>query len=198
MFNKCWLSFEVLIVLLGLSSALKYRLELENEEIFTPCPNQPSNVKDVTEFFDFSELQTKEVGNKIIVSGNVTSKWNYDPTDRLEGTATAFRFDRREWVNSLISVFFIDVCSDLYNKEKHWYKFWTKHIVNIKDVKNKCVLNSTKFIHETFAVDMNINVPIFAPEGRHKIVYIVKPIDNNNLIRDPILCFEVIGEVFRA
>ncbi|KAH8263241.1 hypothetical protein KR044_006434, partial [Drosophila immigrans] len=197
-FNRCWFSFEVLILLLGLASAMKYRLRLENEEIFTPCRNQPSNVKDIDEFFDFSEFQTKEVGDIIMVSGNLTSKWKYDPTDRLEASAKILRFERREWIPTIFSMTVYNLCSVLYDKRQHWYAYWTKYVVNAMDVKSKCLLNGTKFIHKPFAVDLHINLPVISPEGRHKLVIIIKTIDKQGKLRDPILCFDIIGDVTRS
>ncbi|KAH8263417.1 hypothetical protein KR044_008758 [Drosophila immigrans] len=191
-FNKCELSLKLLILLLGLASAFKYRLDLENEDVFSDCPNQPSNVKGIREFFDFSELQTRQDGNKIMVSGNLTSMWDYDPTDRIEGTITVFRYERREWMNTLISISFEDICSDLYNEEKHFYKFWTKHVVNVKDLKDKCFLNGTKFIHEEFVVDTRMDTLV--PAGQHKAVVKIMSFDKNKKIRDPIMCFEIEGD----
>ncbi|KAH8302354.1 hypothetical protein KR044_005487, partial [Drosophila immigrans] len=196
--NKCWPSFAVLILLLGIASAVKYRFEIENEEIFTPCAHQPSNVKDITEFIDFSEFQTHTVGKKMRVSGNLTSKWNYDPTDYIEGTGKVLRFERREWVNTMLSVSFNHICSDLFDKEKHWYKFWTKHLINEEEAKLNCFLNGTRFIHEPFELDITIDVPVVLPIGVHKLVVIFKAVNKNRQVREPILCFEIMGESFKS
>ncbi|KAH8392197.1 hypothetical protein KR215_002946 [Drosophila sulfurigaster] len=197
-FYKYYLSFKVLILVLGVASGRNYRLELENEEIFTTCKKQSANFKDFTDLIDFSELTLQEIGDKVQVSGNATSKWNYDPTDHLEASVTVFRFDRREWQNTLISMVLKDFCKVLYDEQQEWYRDWTKHIVNANDVKDKCLLNGTKLIHETFTVDMILNVPIIGPEGRHKLVIMIKVIDKNQKVRNPILCTEIIGEVFRV
>ncbi|XP_060666323.1 uncharacterized protein LOC132798471 isoform X1 [Drosophila nasuta] len=196
--NKCQLFFEVLILLLGTANAVHYRLVPENEEIYTACPNQPSNVKHITEFFDVSELQTKDVGDKILVSGNVTSTWNFNPTDHIIGSAKMYRYDRREWDNAFYSISFTDLCSEIFDERKHLYKFWMKHVVNLQDIKAKCVLRGVKFIHEPFALDMNIDIAAIVPTGRHKVVLILKTIDKEGQIREPTMCLEIIGEVIKG
>ncbi|KAH8302353.1 hypothetical protein KR044_005486 [Drosophila immigrans] len=197
-FNNHWTTFQVLI-LVGLASAVKYRFENANEEIFTPCVRQPSNVKDITDLFDFSEFQTNNDGEKLIVSGNLTSRWNYDPTDRIEGTATVYRFERREWVNTLFKISYKDLCTALFDKEKHWYKLWTKYLINAEEVKLNCFLNgvSSQLIHEPFELDLQAEVPVFVPSGVHKLEIVFKAINAEEKVRDPILCFEIIGESFK-
>ncbi|KAH8377001.1 hypothetical protein KR093_002668 [Drosophila rubida] len=197
MFNKCLLAFEVLILLQGFATAVNYRFEIENEEIMTPCQNQPSNVKDITEFFDMSEIQTKDAGGKIIVSGNLTSKFNFQLTDRIQGTGKVYRYERREWVPSLFSMSVQDVCSVLYDERQHWYRFWTQHVLNVKDIKSKCVLNGTKIIHEQFEVDLNVDLPLVTPAGQHKLVIVIEVVDEFGKVREPTLCFEILGELIR-
>ncbi|KAH8391725.1 hypothetical protein KR215_000693 [Drosophila sulfurigaster] len=196
--NKCQLFFEVLILFLGTASAIHYRLVAENEEIYTACPNQPSNVKHITEFVDVSELQTKDVGDKILVSGNVTSTWNFNPTDRIIGSAKMYRYDRREWDTAFYSISFTDLCSEIFDVRKHVYKFWMQYVVNLQDIKDKCVLRGVKFIHEPFALDMNIDINAIVPTGRHKAVVILKTIDKEGKIREPTMCLEIIGELIKG
>ncbi|XP_060665616.1 uncharacterized protein LOC132797854 [Drosophila nasuta] len=190
--------FKVLILWLDFASAYNYRLTLENEEIFTTCSHQPSNVLAASNFFDFSELHTKEIGDKIEISGNVTSIWNYEPTDRLQVSITGLHYERGEWINSLLSMNVYDCCSLLYDKNQHWYKIWTQYITNAEDVKDKCFLNGTKLIHKTFILDMNINIKVLIPEGRYKVVVIMKAIDKRQKARNPIVCMEFLGDVKRS
>ncbi|XP_062142846.1 uncharacterized protein LOC133850702 [Drosophila sulfurigaster albostrigata] len=190
--------FKALILCLDFASAYNYRLILENEEIFTTCSHQPSNVLAASNFFDLSELHTKEIGDKIEVSGNVTSIWNYEPTDRLQASITGLRYERGEWINALLSMNVHDVCSLLYDKRQYWYKFWTQYITNVEDVKDKCFLNGTKLIHKTFIYDININIITLIPEGRYKVVVIIKAIDKRQKVRNPIFCIEILGDVKRS
>ncbi|KAH8392429.1 hypothetical protein KR215_008250 [Drosophila sulfurigaster] len=195
--NKRWLFFEVVILLLGVTTAVHYRVEFENEDLFSPCAHLSEKVKDIQEFLDFSELQIKEVDNKLMVSGNMSSNWDYDPTDRLETISTLYRFERREWVNTVISARFNNMCDELFDERKQWYLFWTNHVINIDDVRNTCFLKGSKFIHETFTTDGGMDLQLMVPQGRHKLVVLIKAIDKNYTVRYPILCFEIIGEIIR-
>ncbi|XP_034100279.2 uncharacterized protein LOC117565338 [Drosophila albomicans] len=114
-----------------------------------------------------------------MISGNISSNWNYDPTDRLETTSTLYRFERREWVNTVISARFNDLCNELFDERKQWYMFWTKHVINIDDVKKTCFLKGSKFIHKTFTTDGGTDLQLIVPQGRHKLVVLIKPIDKN-------------------
>ncbi|XP_051858864.1 uncharacterized protein LOC127565247 [Drosophila albomicans] len=146
----------------------------------------------MTDLFDFSQVTLQEIGDKVQVSGNATSKWNYDPTDHLEASVTVLYFYRREWVNTLISMVFKDFCNVIYDEKQEVYRIWSKYR------KDKCLLNGTKFIYETFTVDMMLKVPMIGPEGRHKVIIMVKAIDINQMVRNPIFCTEIIGEVIRV
>ncbi|XP_034100001.2 uncharacterized protein LOC117565138 isoform X2 [Drosophila albomicans] len=124
-----------------LVSGFKYKLILENEEIFTPCINKLPNVVDLPELFDISEFHTKEDGDELTVSGNMTSKWNYDSTDRIDGFVTLYRYERREWVATLYSMTVKDVCSVIYDDKQYWYELWTKHIISSKNVRENCLMS---------------------------------------------------------
>ncbi|KAH8378275.1 hypothetical protein KR093_010486 [Drosophila rubida] len=193
-----WISLKVLILLLGLARAIRYRFDAENDEIFTRCPNKPSNIRTITDIFDFSEFNIKDNGGKFILSGKLTSLWNYDPTDTLHGSIIAFRYERREWVSTVLSIFFNDMCVDLYNEQKYWYKFWTKFVVNLEDVKSKCLINGTTFIHEPFQLNFGSDVPIMVPEGRYKVVIVFKLFDKERNERNTSICTEIIGELTKA
>ncbi|XP_060666672.1 uncharacterized protein LOC132798731 [Drosophila nasuta] len=180
-----------------LVSGFKYKLILENEEIFTPCINKLPNVVDLPELFDISEFHTKEDGDELTVSGNMTSKWNYEPTDRIDGFVTLYRYERREWVATLYSMTVKDVCSVIYDDKQYWYELWTKHIISSKNVRENCLMSGAKFIYEPFVVDIHIDIKAVVPLGRNKFVIYLKAFDKDLNVRDPMLCLEIIGDVIR-
>jgi len=66
------------------SSAYKYKTIIQNDEVFDDCPNQPGGVLNVHGFFDFSELNFRLEGEKVILSGNLTTVWDVRPTDIIQ------------------------------------------------------------------------------------------------------------------
>lgn len=95
---------------------------------------------------------------EVIVSGNATTIWNIQPTDRIKvipeifhyasrkyscltfkGTASIMRFDRGSWVATPYSVNVLNLCPILHVKNDFWYAAWIKHVVNAEQIQNKCL-----------------------------------------------------------
>ncbi|KAM8716333.1 hypothetical protein ACLKA7_003246 [Drosophila subpalustris] len=194
-----WLLLQ-LTILTGLahySSALKYRFVPENDDIFSACPNQPKNVLDLNGLFDLSEIQFNLASGFVMVSGNVTSVWNIQPSDRIEVSLELQRFDRGEWIKTIRSINVFNFCAVLYDENQYWYKFWTKNVVNSKDVKSKCLSPGTKLVHEMFKVDMTFDLSGPSMNGLHKVVFRYKAINAMQHERDTSICLEILGEMSR-
>ncbi|EDW67110.1 uncharacterized protein [Drosophila virilis] len=187
----------ILILLEGQSSAIKYKFNPENEDIFTDCPNKPSNVLNVSGLFDTSESTFKTDFVSVRFSGNLTCVWNIQPGDRIQVSFVLNRFDRGTWQPTVFSIMVPDLCSALYDEEQYWYKYWSKYIINKEQVKDKCILPGTKFIHETFDLDILFETQGFPLNGQHKLVHIFKAFGANGVERNTSICFEIIGEIQR-
>lgn len=86
---KFLLQVQFLLTILQISSAGKFLFVIEHEEVFTSCPNQRKNVKNMSGLFDFSGLTIKmEMDSSVTVGGNCSSVWNIEKTDRIEVICT--------------------------------------------------------------------------------------------------------------
>ncbi|XP_030565266.1 uncharacterized protein LOC115765742 [Drosophila novamexicana] len=185
------------ILLARQSSAIKYKFSLENEDVFTNCPNKPSNVLNVSGLFDTSESTFKTDFVSVRFSGNLTCAWNIQPGDRIQISVQLNRFDRGSWQPTVFNMHVRDFCASLYEKEQYWYKFWSKYIINKEQVREKCILPGTKFIHEPFDVDLLLEAQGLPLIGQHKLVYTFKAFDTNGVERETSICFEMLGEFQR-
>ncbi|XP_064549144.1 uncharacterized protein LOC135435844 [Drosophila montana] len=191
--------YQVLILILfgRQSSATKYKFLLENEDIFTDCPNKPSNVHNINGVFDTSEGTFETDFVTVLFTGNLTCVWNIQPGDRIQMTFEIKRFDRGSWQPTVFNINVRDFCSSLYEEEQYWYKYWSKYIINKEQVREKCILPGTKFIHEPFNVDLLFEARGLTLIGRHKLVYTFKAFDTNGVERETSICLEILGEFQR-
>lgn len=66
------------------SRALRYIFDPEFDDFFDDCHNSASNVINIHELCDLSELTFMREDDKMSVVGNVTIKWNIQLGDRIE------------------------------------------------------------------------------------------------------------------
>lgn len=61
-----------------------YVAALKDSDIFYPCENHPENVLDINGLFDFSDFHSEfDENGVVIVSGNITTVWDIEPTDLI-------------------------------------------------------------------------------------------------------------------
>lgn len=75
----------VLQTMVELACGAKAKFIPQNEEIFTDCPNQPSNVLNVEGLFDFTYVEMKmNEEYDVIGKGNATTIWNIEKNDQVQ------------------------------------------------------------------------------------------------------------------
>ncbi|KAH8360932.1 hypothetical protein KR200_011852, partial [Drosophila serrata] len=86
MFQRSRLPKQILILLkiVSLSLAILYEFEFEDDEVFTKCLDTPDGFKDKHGLFDFTNFSFEMGAEGVVVSGNFTSVWDVEPTDRIE------------------------------------------------------------------------------------------------------------------
>jgi len=94
LFRVVLVSFVFLIIFIGLSKAYIYKGTCEDDEVFNDCQNQPDGVLNVHGLFNFSEYKYELSGEEIFASGNLTSIWNIQPSDRVQVIFQSFLFIR--------------------------------------------------------------------------------------------------------
>lgn len=108
-----------------------------------------------------------------------------------------FRFDRGEWMKTLYRLTVRDLCNKLHDEKQHWYSCWSKHIINLNDVKDKCFNPGTKLVYEPYVVDISFNFDGPPMNGRHKIILRLKAFDTLMRERDTSICVAILGEMSR-
>ncbi|XP_023179116.1 uncharacterized protein LOC111605018 [Drosophila hydei] len=190
-------AFLFLILFARQASALKYLFVPEDDDFFADCPKSSSNVLNVHGMADMSKLTLARNNGKISISGNSTMIWNIKPGDRIEMVGKLYQFVRGKWLQTPFSMTVPDSCPLLYDKPQYWYKYWTRHIINAEDIKDKCFYPGTKLIHEPFDVNVVMQFTGLPLSGRYKIVTTFKAFDQKNVQRDTSICIEVFGEFER-
>ncbi|XP_030381246.1 uncharacterized protein LOC115629070 [Scaptodrosophila lebanonensis] len=178
--------------------AVKYDYLLEYEEIFVDCREPPENSLNIHGLFDISNVSLNFNGDFVHVTGNFTSIWDVEPTDRIALSVQTFQYKRGNWEPTFFSYNIGDFCSRMYGPDEHWYDFWTKHIIN--DVKSKCINTpGTLLILEEYDVNVSFDIRVAGPSlaGLYAIVAKFEAIDKYNRKRPTTICFEVRGEVVK-
>ncbi|XP_030080420.1 uncharacterized protein LOC111605043 [Drosophila hydei] len=176
------------------SRALRYIFDPEFDDFFDDCHNSASNVINIHELCDLSELTFMREDDKMSVVGNVTIKWNIQLGDRIEASFQLFRFDRINWQQTPFGMTVHNFCPILFDEPQYWYKYWTKYIINKEEVKEKCFYSGSKLIHEPFTISMIFDFTGLPLHGRYKIVTTVKAFNSENVEREISACFEVEGK----
>ncbi|XP_068146858.1 uncharacterized protein [Drosophila tropicalis] len=188
--------FTLLLYQLTIVLATDYELLLEDPDIFSPCTEGVPGSVGIGEIFDLSQIEYNQDSDVIHVSGNATTTWDIQPTDRIAGSFAIFHNERGNWEPTVFSMSTQDFCSSMYNADSYWYKSWTKHITNKNEVQSKC-LNTpgTLLVHEPFDVQLVIYNVRGSAQGRYKVVVTLEAFDEKNMRRETSLCFEIRGEV---
>ncbi|XP_062135820.1 uncharacterized protein LOC133845376 [Drosophila sulfurigaster albostrigata] len=185
--------FAVAIGVLSFTNAHRYNLEFEDDELFSDCSNQPESVLNIHGLFNLTEWTIERPQDNLKCSGNFTTVWNIQKTDRIQASLDLFRYERREWVPTLYRIKTPHLCSILFDKNQYWYPIWIQHVTNIEEVKDKCLnVPGTKYIHETFDMHLEIENKMGNIDGQHKLQFELKAFDQFERMRPTSICFAMI------
>ncbi|KAH8332507.1 hypothetical protein KR074_004464 [Drosophila pseudoananassae] len=191
----------VLFALVDQYDSGNYELVLSDEEIFSECQGMDAIFKNISYMFDFSHFNSTLRPDGMAVEGNLTVVWNIHPGDRIELAMQLLYMDRGTWQPTVFSINTKDFCKIMYDKRQFWYKFWTKHILNVDVIKDRCLtVPGTYIIMDPYLLVLVASTQStgMLREGRYKTRIIFRAFDpfNSNERTDPV-CFEVRGEVFK-
>ncbi|XP_062123270.1 uncharacterized protein LOC133836697 [Drosophila sulfurigaster albostrigata] len=179
--------------LANFSSTAKFKTTIFDDYVYGACDNQPENVLNINTAFDTSEFIIKNDVDNVTLSGNLTSRWNIQKTDRLEGIFQLHYLDHGSWQPTMYSIRIKNVCAVMFDKNQHWYKAWTSHIINIDDVKDNCVnVPGAKLIHEPFELvfifDLRTQIDT---NGLYRLFIAISAYDELSRKRDTSICFTI-------
>ncbi|KAH8295047.1 hypothetical protein KR018_006310 [Drosophila ironensis] len=187
------LSAFVLLNLIHHSVETIYEIEIEDDNIFSACVDNPQEFSSIHKLFNLSELKTEVCEDGINVSGNISFVSDIQATDRVEALASVFRFDRGNWIQTVLNIKYVDFCSSFMDKKQYFYDLWTKHIINHEEVKTSCPSPRVKSIMETFVFKSQISFGVQLNPGRYKCRFLYTIVDKNNQIRGKKICSEFRG-----
>ncbi|XP_060651497.1 uncharacterized protein LOC132788183 [Drosophila nasuta] len=181
--------FAVAIGILSFTKAHRYKIEFEDDELFSDCPNQRESVLNIHGLLNLTEWTIDRPQDSLQFSGNFTTVWNIQKTDRIQGSLDVFKYERREWVPTIYKMRALNFCSILFDKNQYWYRVWGQHVTNLEEVKDKCFKPGTKYMHETFEMYLDFENRMQNVEGEHKIQFELKAFDEFNRMRPTSICF---------
>ncbi|XP_034127190.1 uncharacterized protein LOC117583114 isoform X2 [Drosophila guanche] len=133
----------------------------------------------------------------VTLAGSMTSVWNIQPEDRVEMDLALLYFDRGNWQPTVFSLKSKDFCKSMYDEKQFWYKVWTGHVTNSKDVKDKCVHPGTKLEIEQYVLSLTTAVPGQLRSGRYRAQLSFNAFPQGETKRPPSICFEVVGDLLK-
>ncbi|KAH8309008.1 hypothetical protein KR059_004943 [Drosophila kikkawai] len=211
--------YQLLIVLqfICYSTEVEYEFLMEDGTFYNECKDLPGALS-MEDFLDMTNLNRTLVEDGIQFSGNMTSVWHgLDPSDRIQMTGSVQYFDRGTWVPTILNMLVSDLCKVLYDDKQLWYKPWTSHIVNRREIEKEClmpgvrfivfafilsllvmiILLQTVFIFETYTANFRFGSGIYLKPGRYSIRLQYKAFDKFNIMRPNDICYEIRGEFFK-
>ncbi|KAH8416700.1 hypothetical protein KR222_007506 [Zaprionus bogoriensis] len=187
----------LLIACLRLSHGYHYQAKLLNEEVFDECSRPHYN--SIESLFDLSELRFRMESDVVFVSGNTTLKWAVDIKDRIEATITFFYYERFAWQQRAYVFVLKDFCKYMYEKNRFWYEFWLQHVINVDEVRDKCLsVPGTKLIHRPFELKLDLNLGFSLRSGLYKLEMTFTPFNERNIRSSAPICFEIRAELETA
>ncbi|XP_041632778.2 uncharacterized protein [Drosophila kikkawai] len=191
--------YQLLIVLqfICYSTEVEYEFLMEDGTFYNECKDLPGALS-MEDFLDMTNLNRTLVEEGIQVSGNMTSVWyGVDYSDRIQMTGSVQYFDRGTWVPTILNMLVSDLCKVLYDDKQLWYKSWSSHIVNRREIEKECLMPGTVFIFETYTANFRFGSGIYLKPGRYSIRLQYKAFDKFNIMRPNDICYEIRGEFFK-
>ncbi|KAH8309009.1 hypothetical protein KR059_004942 [Drosophila kikkawai] len=200
------------------STEVEYEFLMEDGTFYNECKDLPGALP-MDGLFDVTNLSRTLVEEGIQISGNMTSMWyGLDYSDRIQLELGTRYFDRGTWVPTILNMLVYDLCKVLYDDKQLWYKPWTSHIVNRREIEKEClmpgvrfivfafivsllimiILLQTVFIFETYTANIIFGSGIYLKPGRYSIRLQYTAYDKFNIKRPTEVCFEIRGEFFKV
>nr|NP_001014530.1 chemosensory protein B 53a [Drosophila melanogaster]AAX52701.1 chemosensory protein B 53a [Drosophila melanogaster] len=191
---------ELILILnvVHLSLQISYEFEIEDESIYSDCSDVPPGTLNISGLFDLTNYTTTITADGLSVSGNMTSVFNAQPTDRIELTGNLLFFDRGAWQPTTLNMMVRDFCAVMYDKKQLWYTDWSSHVVNRDEIKDNCIkVPGTLFLIESYNMKLVFGSGIPLGTGRYSIRVQVFAYDQKGKKRPNNVCYEVKGNFYK-
>lgn len=112
---------------------------LDDESVFSECFNTPPGYANISGLFDVSTVNFEMGPEGVHIDGHVTSTWDIQPTDRIEGRLNVVHMDRGTWQPTVLNMVCKDFCKTFLDPNQYWYNVFPKHIINKDEARQKCL-----------------------------------------------------------
>ncbi|XP_016981231.1 uncharacterized protein LOC108046167 [Drosophila rhopaloa] len=187
----------ILFEVVNLSIQVKFEFVLDDDSVYSDCSDAPPGILNIDAFFDRSNLSTIMVPQGIQMSGNITSVFNSQASDRVEMTASLLHYERGFWQPTTLNIKVKDFCAVMYDEKQLWYKPWSSHITNRKEIEDKCFSFGTVYVMENYTMELGFGSGIPLPVGRYSVRVEVYSIDKSEQRRPHGICYELIGNFYK-
>ncbi|EDX10887.1 uncharacterized protein LOC6738496 [Drosophila simulans] len=171
---------------------------LDDESVFSECFDMPPGYANISGLFDVSTINFEMGPEGVHVDGYLTSSWDIQPTDRIEGRLNVVHMDRGTWQPTVLNMVSRDFCKTFLDPNQYWYNIFPKHIINRDEARQKCLnYKGTVYFMEPYTLQMHFGLGLTLPSGRNRMVFNLVAIDENNVTRPNGICFEIEGDFFK-
>ncbi|KAH8282971.1 hypothetical protein KR054_011229 [Drosophila jambulina] len=190
-------SWKVLILLQVAGLALSARdFILDQETIFTECLDPPAGAKPFNQLVDLTNFSSKRTKNGMSISGNITTIWDVDPTDRIEASIVILKMDKKGWKATALGAQVKDFCKEMYEKNTLYYPYSMKHVSNVKDVKDKCLNHKgTVIVIDPFDLQVQLGLAVPLSKGPHRIIVKISAVNKAGVRNPNNICMEIPGKL---
>ncbi|XP_017072157.1 uncharacterized protein LOC108108576 [Drosophila eugracilis] len=189
------------IILLGVvehSLGYMYEYVMDDESVFIDCLDNPEGYPGMGGLFDLSNMTLEMGPDGIHVSGNTTSNWDIEPTDRIEARLAIVHLQRGIWQPTIYNMMSSDFCKCYVDPQQYWYELFPKHVINQEEAREKCFnYKGTVYYLRPYVLKMKVSVPMLLPNGQYRMIFNLFAFDVNNVRRPNGICFEMKGEFFK-
>ncbi|XP_073848535.1 uncharacterized protein [Musca autumnalis] len=174
--------------------AARYQFFFDNEAMFDKCPHLNGS-NGIHDLFDLTKLNLTYSEGSLHCSGNATTVWDVQPSDRIELHCEVFKYERGGWQPTVLSFTSKDFCQMQFDKNSFSYQIWSK---NIPEEERLCVNNyGVTYHYIPFSIETIFDILVNI-EGRHKVVSTFVAYENGIKPRPNKICFQYIGEFVKV
>ncbi|XP_017084781.2 uncharacterized protein LOC108117093 isoform X1 [Drosophila eugracilis] len=197
--NYQLLTILILLSIVNDSMEFEYEFLLEDERIFSDCANPPPGSQNMNGLFNnFSDSTFTMTENGVSHSGNLTTSWQIEKTDIIQGGISLQYFRRGSWVPTILNLSPKNMCQYIFDERQYIYTFWFKNVINVEEIKEKCVNTpGTVLIMKTFYFDIKLGLDATLKPGRYKIEVLLTAVDRNGVERPNKICAAILGEMIQ-
>eukprot|EP00099_Drosophila_melanogaster_P029822 NP_995735.1 chemosensory protein B 38b [Drosophila melanogaster] len=190
----------ILVLALANTWATDYNALIDDEGIYVKCSEAPAGTLGPRDVFNIDNMVMHMEPEGIYVSGNMTVKLNFLPSDRISARFSVMHYERGSWQPTMFNLHSPNFCEVMFDEDQYWFKYWFRYIRNKEEIREKCLkVKDTVLVYDEFLMVLHLeNVNTSNLQGRYKAVITLEAFDEHNVRRPSSLCVEIRGDLERV